>query len=90
MDRIKIFIILALIISLCYLVYYCNIQEDFGNYQRRHRRHRRHYRRGLHPYYYNNYNLYRPYYWYDYLSPWSRYYSWRRPYNYSQVSPILD
>ena len=34
MDRIKIFIILALIISLCYLVYYCNIQEDFGNYKK--------------------------------------------------------
>ncbi len=75
-----IFISILTIFLLCYI--YCVDQEDFGVYGRRYLRPRR-----IHPYYYYNYN--RPMYWRDYLSPWSWYYYWRRPYDYSQVSPVL-
>lgn len=90
MNRIKIYIIIALIITSILLFYYCDsIQENFGNYHRRYRRNRRRYRHPymrFNPYYYYDYQ---PMFWYNYLTPWSSYY-WRRPYNYSQVSPILD
>lgn len=59
-------------------------QEDFVLYRRRYPY--RNYRRGYYPYY----QTYRPWYWYDYVSPWSWYYYWKRPYNYSQVSPVVD
>ncbi len=80
MDILKNYLVVAVILTVSLLCYcYYRQQEDFGVYRRRHRR--------VHPYYYYNYN--RPWYWYDYLAPWSWYYYWRRPYDYSQVSPVL-
>lgn len=101
MNRIKIYIGLALILTSFLLFYYYDDDqlEAFGNYGRRYRRRynrrhggrRRQYGR-FNPYYnyYNYYNYNEPMHWYDYLSPWAQYYYWRRPYNYSQVSPILE
>lgn len=81
LKRYIVFAVLFVLIILCYN--YFNQQEDFGVYRRRHIKP---YGR-IHPYYYYNYN--RPWYWRDYLTPWSWYYYWRRPYDYSQVSPVL-
>jgi hypothetical protein len=67
-------------------------QEDFAVYRRRnphrnpYRNPSRNYRRRFSPYY----PTYRPWYWSDYVSPWSWYHYWKRPYNYSQVSPVVD
>ncbi len=36
-----------------------------------------------------DYYRYRPWYWYDYVTPWSWYYYYRPPYDYSQVSPVV-
>jgi hypothetical protein len=84
MDCLKNYVVLAVLLVIALLCYsYYRQQEDFGVYRRRYRRP---YRR-IHPYYYYNYN--RPWYWYDYLAPWSWYYYWRKPYDYSQVSPVL-
>jgi hypothetical protein len=83
MDCLKNYIVLAVLLVVALLGYSYFKQEDFGVYRRGYRRP---YRR-VHPYYYYGYN--RPWYWYDYLTPWSWYYYWRRPYDYSQVSPVL-
>ena len=96
MNHIKIYIGLALILSICLLFYYYDDQlEAFGNYGRRYRRRYNRIYGRRRPYgrfnpYYNYYNYNEPMHWYDYLSPWAQYYYWRRPYNYSQVSPILE
>jgi hypothetical protein len=84
MDCLKNYIVLAVLLVIAILGYsYYNQEEGFGVYRRGLRRHHRR----LHPYYYYGYN--RPWVWYDYLTPWSWYYYWRRPYDYSQVSPVL-
>ena len=85
MDYLKNYIML-IVLTVIGILAYCwyKQQEDFGVYRRRYGGR---YGRRIHPYYYYSYN--RPWYWYDYLAPWSWYYYWRRPYDYSQVSPVL-
>lgn len=86
MSCLKNYMLIATIFIVAVIILtYPMSQEDFSVYRRR-RYPYRYYRRG----YYSYYPQYRPWYWYDYVSPWSWYYYWRRPYNYSQVSPVVD
>ena len=76
----KKYIVLAIILVAIIIGYniMTNVNEDFVVYNRWNGRPR--YRR----------HLYRPWRYYDYVSPRSWYYYWRPPYDYSQVSPLID
>lgn len=88
MICIKRLITILLIIAIIAIIF--NSQyENFGVYPSRYgHRYRHHYR--YRPYKYRYRYRYNPWYLYDYVSPWSWYYYWRRPYDYSQVQPLLS